>query len=57
MLTSFDKAMIPIIAGGLAWLNQKYGYHFDTSPETITVVVSALASILVYLAPNKEAKS
>lgn len=53
MLTSFDKALIAVLPALLTWLNQKYGLRLDTSPETLTVVVGFISSILVYFIPNK----
>lgn len=53
MLTSFDKALIAVLPGLLTWLNQKYGLRLDASPETLTVVVGFISSILVYFIPNK----
>jgi len=53
MLTTFDKAAIPILVALLTWLNQKYGFHFDTSPETLTAFIGAVSSIIVYFVPNK----
>ena len=55
MLTAFDKAIIPILASVLAWVNQKYGFHFDTTPETLSVFVGAVSSVVVYFIPNKAA--
>lgn len=55
MLTPFDKALVPIAAGILAWLNQKYGFRFDTSPETLTVLIGAVSAAIVYFIPNKTA--
>lgn len=57
MLTQYDKALIPVLAGVLGWLNQKYGFKFDTTPETLSVVITAIASVVVYFVPNKEAKA
>ncbi len=57
MLTAFDKAIVPILAGLLAWLNQKYGFKFDTSPETLTIIVSAITTAIVYFVPNKPAST
>lgn len=54
MLTAFDKAMIAVLPGLLAWVNQKYGLHVDAKPETIAVVVGFFSSILVYIVPNKQ---
>ncbi len=55
MLTQFDKALVAILPGILAWLNQKYGLHINTSPETLATVVGFISSILVYFVPNKAA--
>jgi putative flippase GtrA len=55
MLTAFDKAMVFIVAGFLGFLNQKFGYHFDTTPETLSIVIAAISSIIVYFVPNKVA--
>lgn len=55
MLTSFDKALVPIVASIFAFLNQKFGWHLDASTESLTVLFGALASIIVYFVPNKAA--
>lgn len=54
MLTTIDKAIVAILPGIVAWANQKWGFHFDASPETLTLVVSAISTILVYFIPNKQ---
>ena len=55
MLTTIDKALIAILPPVLAWLNQKYGLKIDASPETLTIVMGFISSILVYFVPNKTA--
>lgn len=52
MFTAIDKALVAILPGVVAWINQKWGFHFDASPETLTGVVSAISAILVYFVPN-----
>lgn len=52
MLTTIDKALVAILPPILAWMNQKWGLHIDASPETLTVVVGFISSILVYFVPN-----
>lgn len=53
MLSSFDKAMVPIAISLVTWLNQKYGFHFDVSPENMTAFIGGLSAIIVYFVPNK----
>lgn len=53
MLTAFDKAIVPVLAAAITWLNQKYGFHFDADPANLTLVVGAIASIVTYFVPNK----
>ena len=55
MLTAFDKALIAILPGIIAFLNQKYGLKIDATTETLTLVVGFISSILVYFVPNKTA--
>lgn len=55
MVTAFDKACVPLLAAAIAWLNQRFGLHFDVSPETLTGLVGAVSAILVYFIPNKAA--
>lgn len=55
MVTIIDKAIVALLPGVLLWLNQKYGFKFDTSPENMTVIASFIGSILVYFVPNKDA--
>ena len=57
MLTAFDKAMVPVLAAAITWLNQKYGYHFDASSETLTLLIGAASSIIVYFVPNKQVQA
>jgi len=53
MVTVFDKAIAAILPGVLLWLNQKYGFKFDTSPATMAAVTGIISSVAVYLVPNK----
>lgn len=53
MITGFDKALVAILVPLVGWLNQKYGLRIDASPETLTVVVGFISSLLVYFIPNK----
>lgn len=55
MLTTVDKAIVAILPGIVAWVNQKWGLHFNADPATLTLVVSAISTILVYFVPNKAA--
>jgi len=57
MLTTIDKALVAILPGIVAWVNQKWGFHLDATPETLTLVVSAISTVLVYFIPNKAAAS
>ena len=54
MITVLDKAIVSFLPALLLWLNQKYGFKFDTSPETMTVIGAFIGSIMVYFVPNKE---
>lgn len=55
MLTTIDKAIAAILPGALLWLNQKWGFKFDTDPATMAAVAGLIGSILVYFVPNKDA--
>jgi len=55
MVTIIDKAIAASLPAGLLWLNQKYGFHFDTAPENMAALAGFLGSILVYFVPNKVA--
>ena len=57
MLTQIDKMLVAVLPGLIAWLNQKYGFKIDANPETLTVVVGFVSSILVYFVPNKATPS
>jgi hypothetical protein len=57
MLTVLDKAIAAFLPGLLLWLNQKYGFKFDVSPENMTAIASILGSVLVYFVPNKDTSS
>lgn len=52
MITAFDKAVAAALPGVFMWLNQKYGFHLDASPEAVSVIVGFLSMILVYFVPN-----
>jgi len=52
MITAIDKAIVALLPGILLWVNQKYGFHFDTSPETMAALSGLIGSILVYFVPN-----
>ena len=54
MLTAIDKAIVPILIGVVAWLNQKYGLHLPADDASVSLLVSAVTSIIVYFIPNKE---
>jgi hypothetical protein len=54
MLTVLDKAIAAFLPGLLLWLNQKYGFKFDVSPENMAAIASILGSVLVYFVPNKD---
>lgn len=53
MLTALDKAIAALLPGVLLWLNQKYGFSFDVSPENMAALASVFGTILVYVVPNK----
>jgi len=53
MLTTFDKAIVPLIVSGLAYINQRYGLHFNADPATVGSVIAAVTAIAVYFIPNK----
>jgi len=54
MLTQFDKALAPILTGIVIWLNQKYGMKLPAGPETIAILASFVAAVVVYFVPNKD---
>lgn len=55
MISAYDKAIVPIAASILAWINQRYGYHFNVDAETLTAFVGAISTIVVYFTPNRPA--
>jgi hypothetical protein len=55
MLTSFDKAAVPFIAAAIAWLDHKYGWKLSDDPATLTMLVGAISTVIVYFIPNKTA--
>lgn len=63
MLTAIDKALVGFAMGALVTLNQKYGFHFDTSAQTSSALTSLVdaalnglvAMAMVYVFPNKAA--
>lgn len=52
MITVADKAIAAFLPGVLLWLNQKYGFKFDTSPETMAAITGFIGAIAVYYVPN-----
>ena len=52
MITTIDKAIAAILPGIILWINQKWGFHFDTTPETMAVLAGLIGSVLTYLVPN-----
>ena len=52
MITTIDKAIAAILPGIILWVNQKWGFHFDTTPETMAIFAGLIGSILTYLVPN-----
>lgn len=62
MFTVLDKAVVGFIVAALAVLNTKYGFHFDTGPDTSSVLTSLVDAAvnglvgmaLVYIVPNKD---
>jgi hypothetical protein len=55
VLTAFDKAIVPVAVAAAAWLNQKYGFHLDATPEGMTALIGGISAIIVYFVPNKVA--
>lgn len=57
MYTTMDKALVAILPGLLLWLNQKYGFKFDVSPENMTAIAGLISAAAVYFIPNKGANA
>lgn len=55
MITVFDKAIAVLLPGVFLWLNQKYGFKFDVSPENMAALASVIGAVLAYAVPNKAA--
>lgn len=55
MLTVFDKALVAVLPGVVLFLNQKFGWHLDTSPDNLTLLATAVGGVLTYFIPNKAA--
>lgn len=61
MITTIDKALAAFAITFLVTLNQKYGFHFDTSAQTASVFQSLIDSAIngvvggltVWFFPNK----
>jgi len=51
MYTTFDKAIVGLIMGGVALANL-FGLHFGLSESMVNGIVGVLTPILVYLVPN-----
>lgn len=54
MITSYDKAIVALILGGVFLINNLTSFHFAVSPDTANTIAGLLTPILVYLVPNKK---
>jgi multisubunit Na+/H+ antiporter MnhF subunit len=53
MFTAYDKAIVPILMGIIACINQRYGFHLNADPAALTAIVGAISTLIVYFVPNK----
>lgn len=51
MYTTFDKAIVGVIMGGITLANL-FGLHFGLSESMVNGIVGVLTPILVFLVPN-----
>ena len=54
MFTSFDKALIAVVMGGLYILNSVFGVTLGFTEAQIGAVIGVLTPVLVWLFPNKK---
>lgn len=54
MITSYDKAIVALILGGVFLINNLTSFHFAVSPDTANTIAGLLTPVLVYLVPNKK---
>ena len=54
MFTSIDKALVAVIMGAIAILNQGFHFNIGVSEATVNILATVLTPILVYLVPNKK---
>lgn len=52
MYTGLDKAIVGVVMA-LVQLVNVLGWHFGADEHTVTVIVSLVTPLLVYLVPNK----
>lgn len=57
MFTSFDKAIVAIVMGGLFILNSVFHINLGFTPEQVGAVIGVLTPLLVYFWPNLKAPS
>ena len=57
MFTSIDKALTAIVMASLFLLNEFAGIRIGVGQETVSAVLAAAMPVLVYLVPNRRARS
>lgn len=55
MFTSFDKALVGVIMGGLFILNSVFGINLGFTEAQVGAVIGVITPILIYFIPNKTA--
>jgi hypothetical protein len=55
MFTTIDKALTAVVMGLLSILSLVFGVNLGIEPATVSIIISALTPVLVYLIPNKTA--
>lgn len=53
-LTSMNKAFVPLVVMGFAYLSTKFGINFGIGDQEALVILGLVTSWLTYLIPNKE---
>jgi len=57
MFTRIDKALTALVMAALFLLNELAGIDLGVSEATVTALIAAATPILVYLVPNRRART
>ncbi len=55
MLTQYDKAIAAVLVAVFMWANQRFGLALPVDADTLSLLVGAVVTAVVYFVPNKKA--